>query len=171
MKEFIFGSLSTSEKRLNYLRDQRRGLRHQHQLEPFAPKQGDRPIITVTAGLDTAVDGVMCNILEPERLSVPLQCVKIEWDLLNWGYLQYWQCELPERPQGTVVRYQVEASQTSDDNPLLADNGATFSYYVADPDPPSWTAEAVVYQIFPDRFRPGRGREWNDHGNLADVYR
>jgi glycosidase len=124
----------------------------------------------VTAGLDTAVDKVLCIIHEPVRLSLPLRLEKTEWDLLNWGYLQYWQCELPEQPQGTVVRYTVEARPTDGGGLIQADSGATFSYYVDDPNPPSWAAEAIVYQIFPDRFHPGRGREWNDHGDLREIY-
>jgi cyclomaltodextrinase len=170
MQEFIFGTLSTTEKRLDYFREQRRGLRHQHMLDPLAPRAGDSPVITVTVGQDTAVDELICILSEPEPLRVPLRLVKTEWDLLNWGYLQSWQCELPPRPNGTIVRYTIEASLAGSGVPVKADDGAVFSYYVEDPAPPSWAAEAIIYQIFPDRFHPGQDNQWNDTSDLRQVF-
>jgi glycosidase len=95
--------------------------------------------------------------------------VKTEWDLLNWGYLQYWQCELPPRPNGTIVRYTIEALPVGSGAPVKADDRAVFSYYVEDPAPPSWASEAIIYQIFPDRFHPGGGNQWNDSTDLRRV--
>ncbi|MGB3713758.1 MAG: alpha-amylase family glycosyl hydrolase [Candidatus Promineifilaceae bacterium] len=169
MKEFIFGTLSTTEKRLDYLREQRRGLRHQHLLDPLAPRAGDSPTITVTAGQDTFIDELFCILSEPEQLTVPMRLIKTEWDLLNWGYLQYWQCALPPRTNGTIVRYTIEALPVGVGAPIRAVNGAVFSYYVEDPAPPSWASEAIIYQIFPDRFHPGGGNQWNDPTDLRRV--
>ncbi len=169
MKEFIFGTLSTTEKRLEYIREKRRGLRHQNWLNPLVPRAGDSPMITVTAGQDTSIEEVICILSEPEEFAVPLMLIKTEWDLLNWGYLQYWQCELPPRPNGTIVRYTIEALSVGSGASVKADDGAVYSYYVEDPAPPSWTSEAIIYQIFPDRFHPGGGNQWNDPTDLRHV--
>jgi len=170
MKEFIFGTLSTTEKRLDYLREQRRGLRHQYWLDPLAPEDRDRPVITATARLDTPVDQIDCIITEPENRTIPLKMAKTEWDLLNWGYLQYWQCELPSYSDGTIVRYTIEARTVGNGKLVKADDGTVYSYYVEDPAPPDWSSEAIIYQIFPDRFHPGQGNQWNDTQNLREVY-
>ena len=169
MKEFIFGTLSTSEKRLEYLREQRRGLRHDYRLAPLAPVDGRPVTITVTAGLDSSISQVRCLVVEPEKLEIPLSITRIEWDLLNWGYIQFWQCNLPPQPAGTIVRYTIEAKSSNKDEPELADGGAVFSYYVGDPAPPDWASQAVIYQVFPDRFYPGKGKEWNKVGSLKQV--
>jgi len=170
MKEFIFGTLSTTEKRLDYLREQRRGLRHQYWLDPLAPEDGDRPVITATAGLDTPVAQIDCIITEPESRTLPLKMAKTDWDLLNWGYLQYWQCELPSYSDGTIVRYTIEARTVGNRKLIKADDGTVYSYYVGNPAPPDWSSEAIIYQIFPDRFHPGQGNQWNDTQNLREVY-
>ncbi|HET6444476.1 MAG TPA: glycoside hydrolase family 13 protein [candidate division Zixibacteria bacterium] len=166
MKEFIFGTLSTTEKRLDYLSEQRRGLRHQNMLEPLAPTAGISPTITVTSGKDTSVEQISCILSQPENITIPLELVRTEWDLLNWGYIQLWQCRLPSRPDGTIVRYTIEAKPFGDGPSIMADDGAVFSYYVEDPAPPDWTSEAIIYQIFPDRFHPGLGGRWNDSQDL-----
>jgi len=67
------------------------------------------------------------------------------------------------------VRYKIRA-QLRDGRPLLdADGGAIFSYLVGDPDPPDWTAGAIIYQIFPDRFCPDEGQQWRQTDNLEDA--
>ncbi len=38
--------------------------------------------------------------------------------------------------------------------------GKTFTYHVDRLSPPAWAREAVIYQIFVDRFSPGQGRDW-----------
>lgn len=170
MTEFLFGTLSTSEKRVAYRRAQRQGVRHRHRLTPQAPRAGDRPTITVTVELPRPVERVVCTILEPERVRIPLQRVETAWDLLNWSYEQVWQARLPAFSQGAHVRYEVEATPRGEGEPIAADDGQRFSYLVGEPGPPAWAREAVVYQIFPDRFYPGRGRRWRSVESLGDVH-
>ena len=49
---------------------------------------------------------------------------------------------LPDAPAGDPVR------------------GHTFAYHVDNFAPPQWAREAVIYQVFVDRFYPGDGRDW-----------
>ena len=169
MKEFIFGTLSTTEKRLEYLRKQRRGLRHQYCLDPLTPGAGVSPVITVTAGMDTSVEEVICVISEPEKLEIPLSLERTEWDLLNWGYMQHWIAKLPAQSSGTLVRYTIKARETGS-SWIPADGGAVYSYLVGKPDPPPWSSEAIIYQIFPDRFHPGAGKQWNETQDLREIH-
>ncbi|MCA9981240.1 MAG: hypothetical protein KDD89_10405, partial [Anaerolineales bacterium] len=109
MNEFIFGDLLTPEQRLTYLQDQRWGVRHNHDLVPQAPQAGDEPLLSVTVSLDKAVARVTCVLSDPTTAVVPLTCQRLEWDGLNWRYLQVWQARLPPQPDDTVVRYQIWA--------------------------------------------------------------
>lgn len=170
MKEFIFGTLSTNEKRLNYFKAQLRGLRHNYQLEPIAPRPGEPVTIAVSAGKDTNLDAVNCILLEPESRVLSLRPVRTEWDLLNWGYIQRWQGTLPAQRAGTTVRYKIEAEHSGGDGIIQADDGATFSYFVGHPEQPVWAEDAVIYQVFPDRFHPGMGRRWKESDDLRAVH-
>ena len=170
MNEFLFGSLATLEQRVAYAREQTRGVRHLHRLRPPVPRPGQSPTITVSVALPQPVARVVCTILEPERAVVELQPGEVTWDLLNWNYGRNWQGTLPAYPAGTVVRYEVHAHLLQADKKIPADGGERFSYLVGEPGPPAWAREAIIYQIFPDRFHPGRGRQWRPVDNLEQVH-
>ena len=118
-----------------------------------------------------------------------LEQAGVAWDTLIWGYLAEWQGVLPPQPEGTVVRYrlgawagdgpetfadwpevQARAEQAAaaffrgdplpDTPPGDPAAGHTFAYSVDHLKPPTWAREAVIYQIFVDRFYPGQGRNW-----------
>ena len=169
MQEFAFGTLSTVEKRVARLQEQR-GVHHHDMLAPRAPQAGDEPTVTVTVEVDQAIDRVVCLMRQPAAAVFPLQRVNTGWDMLNWTYFQTWQTTLPPQPEGTLVRYVIEAYPAGGGEPIPADQGVTFSYLVGDPAPPAWTDAAVVYQIFPDRFYPGDGRSWNEVNSLNDIH-
>ncbi|MCI0574773.1 MAG: DUF3459 domain-containing protein [Chloroflexi bacterium] len=170
MKDFIFGSLATDERRLAYVRASRRGVKHLNRLTPQAPQPGDSPVITVTVALPQPVERVLCQILEPDRATVELTLAETEWDVLNWSYIQVWRVALPPRPAGTLVRYTIAALPRGGGDPIPADDETLFSYLVGNPDPPDWAAGAIIYQVFPDRFHPGQGRQWNQPANLDGIY-
>jgi 1,4-alpha-glucan branching enzyme len=44
--------------------------------------------------------------------------------------------------------------------------GVTFNYHVDRLKPPQWARESVIYQIFVDRFFPGKGRDWEQTDDL-----
>ncbi|MBN1660380.1 MAG: alpha-amylase [Anaerolineae bacterium] len=118
-----------------------------------------------------------------------LEQVRATWDTLMWGYLAEWQGTLPAQPPGTVVRYRIGA-WADDGPETLADwpevqarveqaaaaffrgeplpdalpgdpaAGRTFAYSVDWLGAPAWARESAIYQIFVDRFYPGRGQGW-----------
>jgi cyclomaltodextrinase / maltogenic alpha-amylase / neopullulanase len=170
MQEFIFGTLATTEQRLETAREKKVGVQHQHRLEPRAPRPGESPLLLVTVELDRPVERVECLVSEPETAVYPLHLYDTQWDLLNWSYYQVWRVALPPQADGTLVRYQIAAYPAGGANPVLADDGATFSYLVSEPAQPHWARQAIVYQIFPDRFYPGNGRSWRTTDSLSDIY-
>jgi glycosidase len=160
LREFIFGTLGNPERRVEALRGRRQGVWHLSRIEPLAPGPNDEPLLTVEVALPEPVARVVCHVRSPGRLSVELEPAAVEWDTLNWTYYQVWQGRLPAAEAGTVVRYTVNAYPRHAAEPVPADGGATFAYRVGRPEPPDWAAEAIIYQIMPDRFFPGAGRSW-----------
>ncbi len=129
---------------------------------------------------------------------VLLEQVATEWDAVAWGYVTRWQGALPAQPEGTVVRYRVSAwddtREVFGDWPNVRDtaeraaaaffrgeeppptppgnpqHGDTFSYPVDRLGVPGWARDAVIYQVFVDRFYPGDGRDWQPARTLRDFF-
>lgn len=122
--------------------------------------------------------------------------VAYEWDALAWGYFSVWKATLPAQPDGTIVRYRIGGwadggDELFADYPLVNDTmehaadaffkgkeltayishpgpGAVFTYRVDRQSSPAWVRDAVVYQVFVDRFYPGDGKSWTQ---TDDVHR
>ena len=170
MDDFVFGSLSTIDKRLKHFQEWRQGIKHHSLIEPRAPQAHDAPLLTVLAGLPQLIEKIECLVTLPETAVYTFDRARTEWDLFNWQYLQYWQLTLPPQPDGTIVRYRIKATPADGTEPIWANDGEQFSYYVGSNAPPAWSQEAIVYQVFPDRFYPGDGRSWNPAQSLNDIY-
>ena len=75
---------------------------------------------------------------------------------------QGWLATLPGRTDGTIVNYIVEAVHRSGhlhyaDGRLPHELARVFTHRVTSRRPPAWTNDAVVYQIFVDRFANADG--------------
>ncbi|MEM7332590.1 MAG: alpha-amylase family glycosyl hydrolase [Chloroflexota bacterium] len=170
MENFVFGSLSTVEKRLQHFQAWRQGVKHHSLMEPRKPQSGDSPTLTVLVGMSQAIKTVECTVSEPDTAVYSFTLKKTSWDLLNWQYMQVWQVKLPPQPNGTIVRYKIKATPAHGQDPIWADEGEVFSYFVRAPEPPEWTKNAIIYQIFPDRFYAGNGRSWPELNDLNKIY-
>ena len=168
--EFFFGTLNTIDKRVANTRQRQRGVRHDNRLLPQAPRPAEPPTVVVTTELPHTIERVVCTIHEPEPQRVVLQPAGNDWDLLNWRYYQTWLGQLPAYAAGTTVLYTIVAYPAGGGEPLPADDGQTFSYLVGQPGPPLWAREAIIYQIFPDRFHPGPGRSWRKAQSMSDIH-
>ncbi|MCK4316423.1 MAG: alpha-amylase, partial [Anaerolineae bacterium] len=98
-------------------------------------------------------------------------------DDLPYGY-DYWQATIPAQDEPTILWYRFIVRDGSDedfyeDDDLFDggwgtpyDDSPDYSFqidvYEPDFETPEWMKNAVVYQIFPDRFY--NGRRWNDPG-------
>jgi glycosidase len=131
--------------------------------------------------------------------ALPFHRVGVAWDTFIWGYRTCWEAELPAQPEGTVVRYRIGAwGQAGEEifcdwpdvkatqeeaaraffhqeaGPTLLQGdpatGMTFNYHVDRLETPQWAREAVIYQIFVDRFSPGRGKPWKQTGDLKGFF-
>jgi glycosidase len=198
MQDFVFGPLEADTTTLEAERGRWSGIRHHHDIVPLDPLPDQPVTIRVTIGRGVPVDHVTAYVTtdgsEPaghrgqaERgFTVPLHRVATLWQPLYWDYAEIWEGEIPGQPEGTHVRYVIEGWHSRE--PVISERSremnldrtverpAIYGYSVDRFRPPAWAHEAVVYQIFVDRFAPVPGR-WLEPeemtrfigGNLAGI--
>jgi cyclomaltodextrinase len=181
MDDFIFGTLSTETLRLTYQRELRRSVTHHHARAPRDPKPSQPVELELSLGPEQAYDQAWVYWstdgqepvgnagLASQGFATPMEAVGSDWDLLEWGYLRRFRAVLPGQPGGTVVRYTL-AAEAANGKEILADQGQVYAYYVADDPPPEWAYDAIIYQIFSDRFNPGAGRSWLAPESLSGFF-
>ncbi len=175
MADFVFGGIESDEGRL--LESERKrwsGLRHAHALDPLDPAPGQAVRITVTVGPDVNVDRVAAYYTadgsEPAGSRgravsgevALLERVDIRWEALIWDYVEVWQGELPGQPEGAMVRYRIEGWLSSGEGESAwsreqnmdrsVERPSVYGYAVDRFAPPAWAHDAVIYQVFVDRF-------------------
>lgn len=162
MEDFIFGTLATDESRIKHLRQTLGGVTHAHKRLPRDPQPGQPIQIFLTLGPDhphprawvywttDGSDPSGANGRASNGYAAPLEPIAAEWHTFLWGYVRTFRGEIPAQEAGTVVRYRVSAGGNGAET--FADSGAYYAFYVDDDPPPAWTKDAVIYQIFADRF-------------------
>src|SRR5690349_14545225 len=115
--DFVFGTLATDDLKLVHHRVLRRGVQHQHTMQPADPRPGEAITLTLRVGQDVVADRVSVYFTtdgsKPEGSRgiatngnvIEMTKIDLVWDTLAWAYLAIWQGELPGQPDGTVVRY------------------------------------------------------------------
>ena len=162
MDDFVFGSLSSDESRIAQLQARREGITHNHQRIPRDPQPSQPVQVDLTLGpahpqtrawiywTNDGSDPVGENGQAINGHVAPLEAVNIEWETLLWGYVRRFRGEIPGQPAGTIVRYRLAAGGNGGER--LADEGTYYAFYVDDDMPPTWAQDAIIYQIFADRF-------------------
>lgn len=172
MEDFIFGSLANDALRIAHERSLRAGITHRSNRNPLDPTPGEPINIELSVGPAHPCDrawvywstdgrdpaGVNGKALHGQV--TPMEAMGVTWDTLEWGYRRRFKADLPSQPAGTVVRYYVSAGTPLGDE-WRADQGAFYGFFVAVDPIPEWAADAVVYQVFVDRFFPGEGKDWH----------
>jgi len=162
MEDFIFGTLSTNESRIAHLQNLRGGVTHAHRRTPRDPVPGQAITIELTIGpshpqnqgwvywTNDGSDPEGKNGFAANGYATQLRSVDSDWNTFLWGYVRKFRGEIPAQNAGTIIRYRVAAGGTEEE--IFADNGAYYAFYVENDPPPAWTQDAVIYQIFADRF-------------------
>jgi cyclomaltodextrinase len=171
MKDFIFGTLATEELRNGHVRTRRAGVSHYQARNPRDPLPGQEINLNLTIGpnhpferawiywTNDGSDPVGRLGKTTNGYAIPMQKGGVEWDTAFWGYIQYFQGTIPGQQGGSVVRYYISAGE-EDGVEMIADNGKIYWCYIDDDPPPSWSQDAIIYEIFVDRFFPGKEKEW-----------
>ena len=196
MEDFVFGTLATDNLKLLHHRARRRGIQHAYQIEPRDPKPGEPITLSVTIGPDLKPARVVCR-LDGDLLDFEKR--ETVWDTLVWGYVETWTLTLAGQPDGTVLRYRISAIE-ADGRETFADfpevqtsiEIATSAFFKGEPlpdiqpgdrakgnaftlsvdtlTPPAWAKDAVIYQVFVDRFFPGKGDDWKAPDDLLGFF-
>ncbi|HNT23784.1 MAG TPA: glycoside hydrolase family 13 protein [Anaerolineales bacterium] len=179
--DFVFGTLATDELRTNLVRTRRAGVTHLQARRPRDPLPGQPIELELTVGpaypLEQAWVYWTNDGCDPAGSlgqaqggqATPMQVTGVEWDTQVWGYVRHFRATLPGQADGTVLRYRISAAWGSQAE-MWADGGAFYACYIADDPTPAWTRQAVVYQIFVDRFFPGQGSDWKQPDGPAGFY-
>ena len=130
-------------------------------------------------------------------ICTPMQCTSIDWDTLAWAYVQTWSATIPGMAEGTLVRYIIVA--TTDSGELIAcpyfdlevpeiraqpdayDHSylarqmrygtlQVYEFYVDTLSTPAWLRNAIVYQIFAERFAPNPGETFVELSERAGFF-
>jgi cyclomaltodextrinase len=154
---------------------------------------------SIDPGLDPAADGSSADRAPAEGVRcLAMTRSRLRWDDLAWGYLEEWTASIPGQPTGTAVSYAITATTSDGDRlgcpfldqerlrrsvlaPEELDLDAlsrrppepgprTYAYVVGRRPIPDWLREAVIYQIFVDRFAPDPGTCFRDPGDLAGFF-
>ncbi|WP_413162220.1 glycoside hydrolase family 13 protein [Capilliphycus salinus ALCB114379] len=212
LPEFIFGHLSTKEGRLKQARTTRVGFDHDSALHPHDPAENQAITISVRVGVDIAIkavtlyyttDGTLPQVpsanpdRDPHLFSIPMRRTEIQWDTLQWGYLETWTAEIPGQPKNTHIQYLIQgmtntgtivyspyfdtAARELTDNlddfdlPFIKkqarkNSPQIYGFYVDNETIPTWLREAVIYQIFVDRFAPDPDTDFSTPKDLDGFY-
>ena len=162
MEDFIFGTLATDESRIKHLQDTLGGITHVHKCLPRDPQPGQPVQVELTIGpshpqnqawiywTNDGSDPEGENGIAKNGFATPLESEGSNWDTFLWGYVRTFRGEIPPQEAGTVVRYRLAAGGNGEET--IADNGTYYAFYVDEDPPPSWAKDAIIYQIFVDRF-------------------
>ena len=210
LPEFIFGDLSTTQKRIKDSHMGKVGLFHDGVLIPTIPKENEPIEIRVRVGAEIAVKTMTLyyrtgntafqspfDFGDAKLGSLPMRRFEVEWDTLQWCYLEQWSAIIPGQPNGTFVQYAIAATTTTDqviycphidlealkklsdpddfDWEQLAKRDRSnqpkiYEFVVEDQTTPDWFREAVIYQIFVDRFAPDPGKEFKITQDRSEIY-
>ncbi len=188
-EDFIFGVTRFSDYVVRRRQAELHTVWHAHRIEPRDPLPGQPVEITVDVGTDHRADAVFCYYATDHELPMghagtaahghvlALQEAGPVWDDLAWGYVSRWRGVLPGQPDGTRVRYRIEAWDALRQKSAFADSGsdnpaqeAPFAYHVDRWLAPEWVHDAIIYHVVVDRFYPGNGRAWSGASDLSAIH-
>jgi cyclomaltodextrinase / maltogenic alpha-amylase / neopullulanase len=124
-------------------------------------------------------DGTIPIPDNPRVRVLPFVRRSIDWDTLVWSYLETWTATIPGQPNGTSIQYTILATTPTGieiscpyldpvaieklshlgelDRQILNEFGKhnpprVYGFFVAERNLPDWFREAIIYEIFIDRF-------------------
>ena len=129
--------------------------------------------------------------------TLPLERINLTWDTLEWCYLEEWGATIPPQSEGTLIQYYIQGLTTAQQtiySPYFDLHSRSFdpqedefyhkyisknqcknepkiySFYVEKQVIPNWFNEAIIYQIFVDRFAPNPDQEFSVTKDLSEIY-
>jgi glycosidase len=179
-RDYIFGELDQPENSAPWVKERLSGVRHFSRKAPLAPKPGDAVILKVTTDAGQAADAVYVWFTTDDwQTTQEMQFEKthLTWNSIAWTYVQEWQVPLPPQSEGVMLRYKIGAKVDNAEGVIYSDNQAQsfdaatqYSIWYGGECNPDWAKQAVVYQVFVDRFNPGKGKEWAQTSDVCQPF-
>lgn len=174
--DHLFGDIDLPEKGFAWHKQRWTGVHHYGRKKPLKSQPGNAINLFVSTSSERSYDQVHVWYTMDEwvtRHKLELVRSELHWDMPRWGWLQDWVGELPSQAKGTMLRYKVAARVEGSDGWVYADNqadsfdtGTHYSIWYDTDQLPEWSRQARVYQVFIDRFNPGKDRTWTQTGDL-----
>ncbi|MBG0783700.1 MAG: hypothetical protein H0S79_01210 [Anaerolineaceae bacterium] len=178
--DYIFGELDQPQNAAIWLKKRLSGVHHYAQKTPNAPAPEKEVILKVTTNNDQVFDEVVIWFTTDEwQHTKKASCTKhhLVWNSVAWSMIQEWQFTLPPQSEGVMLRYKIGAKIPGSDEFIFTDNQSRtfdeathYSIWYGQENNPDWAKEAVVYQVFVDRFNPGKERQWEQTANISKHY-
>ena len=178
--DHIFGDLDLLENSAPWQVKRLSGVHHYNRKNPCNPRPGDEVRLVVSTSDEQVYSRVRVWYSTDEwatRQELTLSKTELIWDTPGWGGLQYWEGTLPAQDKGTMLRYRLAAYSPCSEKWLFADDQAeafdqatNYSIWYDKDKTPEWAKKALVYQVFVDRFNPGRGRQWAQTEDLTKPF-
>ena len=178
--DHLFGDLDQPTKGSLHHITQNKGLHHAYRVSPWLPKPGETFRITAMSSSDLPVHHVILRFSLDGGQSwqeKSFESGEWRWDTLTWNWLREWKVDFPAQTERTELLYQVFAELPggkrcyADNQSAEAAGATTFRLkFARHNQPPAWSMEAVIYQVFVDRFNPGKGRKWLQTANVTKPF-
>ena len=172
--DHIFGLAESPASSARKAKQRLQGVHHWGNKRPFRPEPGDRVLLQASTSADLPVIKLRVAITFDNWQTKEILNFKVDelvWDTHLWGWVREWSLLLPPQEAGVTLRYKIWAELSNNASGecqlLYADNQANhfeaadgFAIYYGADATPEWAHSARVYQIFVDRFNPGKGSSW-----------
>ena len=178
--DHLFGDLDQPAKGSLHHITQNRGLHHAYRVSPWPPKPDEPFKFLATSSSELAVHQVVLRFSLDEGNTWQeknFESGEWRWDTLTWSWLREWQVGFPAQAEGTELLYQVFAELPgekrcyADSQAAEAAGATTFRLrFTHQNQPPAWSEGAVIYQVFVDRFYPGKGKKWLQTSDLTSHF-
>ena len=178
--DHLFGDLDQPAKGSLHHITQNGGLHHAYRVSPWPPKPDEPFKFLATSSSDLAVHQVVLRFsLDAGKTwqEKNFETGEWLWDTLTWSWLREWQVGFPAQAEGTELLYQVFAELPgekrcyADSQAAEAAGATTFRLrFTHQNQPPAWSEGAVIYQVFVDRFYPGKGKKWLQTSDLTSHF-
>ena len=179
-RDYIFGELDQPKNAAHWLKERLSGIRHFSRKTPAAPKPDDAVVLKVTTDAGQPVEEIFVWFTTDDwqtTQKMPFTRSHLAWNSIAWTYVQEWQVTLPPHSEGVMLRYRIGARTDnselitfSDNQAISPDEATQYSIWYGRNCNPAWAKEAIVYQVFVDRFNPGKGKDWIQTSDICKHY-
>jgi glycosidase len=178
--DHIFGDLEQPQNAAIWLRKKGLGVYHGNRKMPLNPRPEDTVRLSVTTGSQKPLDRVLLWYSTDDWQTHRLENFtksELAWDTALWSYLQKWQISIPRQEESLMMHYKIGAEIQGSSSLVFADNqsdsmekATNFSIWYSNDILPEWAKTAIVYQIFVDRFNPGKEKNWLQTSDLKKPF-